>query len=87
MVGIEAPDGCGDASRVPEEGPVVVRVRDRDQGTVVRAIPLGTDVAAAEDLRERIRDDLTRYDADTFIRRYAIGAGARPPARRAYLGL
>lgn len=87
MVGIEAPDGCGDASRVPEEGPVVVRVRDRDRGTVVRAIPLGTDVAAAEDLRERIRDDLTRYDADTFIRRYAIGAGARPPARRAYLGL
>ena len=87
MVGIEAPDARGDASRVPEEGPVVVRVRDRDQGTVVRAIPLGTDVAAAEDLRERIRDDLTRLDADTFIQRYAIGAGARLPARRAYLGL
>ena len=86
-VGIEAPDGRGDANRIPEQGPVVVRVRDRDRGTVVRAIPLGSDVVAAEDLRERIREDLARYDADTFIQRYAIGAGARPPARRAYLGL
>jgi 2-amino-4-hydroxy-6-hydroxymethyldihydropteridine diphosphokinase len=87
VVGIEGPDGGGDASRAPEEGPIVVRVRDRADGTVVRAIPLGADVAAAEDLRERIRDDLARYDAETFMQRYAIGAGARPPVRRAYLGL
>lgn len=87
VVGIEAPDGRGDPSRVPDEGPVVVRVRDREGGTVVRAIPLGTDVAAAEDLRERIRDDLARYDADAFVRHYAIGTGGRPPVRRAYLGL
>jgi 2-amino-4-hydroxy-6-hydroxymethyldihydropteridine diphosphokinase len=87
VVGIEAPDGRGDPSRVPDEGPVVVRVRDRGRGTVVRAIPLGTDVAAAEDLRERILDDLARYDADTFIERYAVDAGDRPPVRLAYLGL
>ena len=87
VVGIEAPDGRGDASRVPDEGPVVVRVRDRDGGTVVRAIPLGNDVAAAEDLWERIRDDLSRYDADTFVERYGIGTVTRPPVRRAYLGL
>ena len=87
MVGIEAPDGRADASRAPDEGPVVVRVRDRDRGTIVRAIPLGTDVAAAEDLSERIRDDLSRYDADTFMQRYAIDTDARPPVRGAYLGL
>ncbi|HMG27870.1 MAG TPA: 2-amino-4-hydroxy-6-hydroxymethyldihydropteridine diphosphokinase [Acidimicrobiia bacterium] len=87
VVGIEAPDGRGAASHAPDEGPVVVRVRDRDRGTIVRTIPLGTDVAAAEDLRERIRDDLSRYDADTFMQRYAIGTDTRPPVRRAYLGL
>lgn len=86
VVGIEAPDGRGGAGHAPEEGPVVVRVRDRTHGTVLRAIPLGTDRAAAEDLRERILDDLARYDADAFVERYAIDAG-RPPVRRAYLGL
>jgi 2-amino-4-hydroxy-6-hydroxymethyldihydropteridine diphosphokinase len=64
-----------------------VRVRDRAQGTILRAIPLGTDVVAAEDLRTRIREDLARYDADTFMRQYAISAGVRPSARGAYLGL
>ena len=68
-------------------GSVVVRVRDREQGAVVRAIPVGTDVEAAEDLRVRIRDDLAHFDADTFARRYGIGAGGRPPLRRAYFGL
>ena len=68
-------------------GSVVVRVRDREQGAVVRAIPVGTDVEAAEDLRVRIRDDLAHFDADTFARRYGIGAGGRPPVRRAHLGL
>ena len=52
-------------------GSVVVRVRDREQGTIVRAIPVGTDIA----------------DADTFARRYGIGAGGRPPLRRAHFGL
>ena len=87
VVGIEAPDGSGEENRVPDEGPFIVRVRDRDRGTVVRAIPLGTDVGAAEDLRERISDDLARYDADTFAQQYAIGTAGRPPVRRAYLGL
>lgn len=87
VVGIEAPDGRGDASRAPDEGPVVVRVRDRDHGTVVRAIPLGTDVAGAEELRERIREDLARYDADSFLQRYVVDADGRPPVRLAYLGL
>jgi 2-amino-4-hydroxy-6-hydroxymethyldihydropteridine diphosphokinase len=86
VVGIEPPDHH-DANDDTDNGMVVVRVRERAQGTVVRAIPLGTDVAAAEDLSTRIRDDLARYDADTFMLRYGIGAGGRPPARRAYLGL
>jgi 2-amino-4-hydroxy-6-hydroxymethyldihydropteridine diphosphokinase len=86
-VGIEQLDTDQDASHAPEEGPVVVRVRDRRQGAVVRAITVGADVAAAEDLRARIHDDLNRYDVDAFARRYGLGAGSRPPARRAYLGL
>jgi 2-amino-4-hydroxy-6-hydroxymethyldihydropteridine diphosphokinase len=68
-------------------GPVVVRVRDREQGTIVRAIPVGTDIEAAEDLRLRVHDDLAHFDADTFARRYGIGAGGRPPLRRAHFGL
>jgi 2-amino-4-hydroxy-6-hydroxymethyldihydropteridine diphosphokinase len=87
VVGIEAPDELSGAGRVPEEGPVVVRLRDRAQGKVVRDFPVGTDVAAAEDLRARVRDDLTRYDADTFMQRYGIGVTAHPSVRRAYLGL
>jgi 2-amino-4-hydroxy-6-hydroxymethyldihydropteridine diphosphokinase len=86
VVGIEAPEG-DDENHDDEDTPVVVRVRDRTHGTVVRAIPVGTDAAAAEDLRTRIRDDLARFDADTFMRLYGIGAGGRPAARRAYLGL
>jgi len=87
VVAIEANDEGNDASANHDGGSVVVRVRDREQGTVVRAIPVGTDIAAAEDLRLRIRDDLAHFDADTFARRYGIGAGGRPPLRRAHLGL
>jgi 2-amino-4-hydroxy-6-hydroxymethyldihydropteridine diphosphokinase len=87
VVAIEEPDECHGEGAGPDGHPVVVRVRDRSQGTVVRAISVGTDVAAAEDLRTRIRDDLVRFDPDTFIRTYAIGVGARPPVRRGYLGL
>jgi 2-amino-4-hydroxy-6-hydroxymethyldihydropteridine diphosphokinase len=86
VVEIEPPDE-DDENDHADDGPVVVRVRDRTQGTVVRAIPVGTDVVAAEDLRTRIREDLARFDADTFMHRYGIGAGDPPPARRAYLGL
>jgi 2-amino-4-hydroxy-6-hydroxymethyldihydropteridine diphosphokinase len=87
VVAIEQPDEGHGEGADPDGHPVVVRVRDRSQGTVVRAISVGTDVAAAEDLRTRIHDDLVRFDADTFIRTYAIGTGGRPPVRRAYLGL
>jgi 2-amino-4-hydroxy-6-hydroxymethyldihydropteridine diphosphokinase len=86
VVEIEPPDE-DDENDHADDGPVVVRVRDRTQGTVVRAIPVGTDVVAAEDLRTRIREDLARFDADTFMHRYGIGAGDPLPARRAYLGL
>jgi 2-amino-4-hydroxy-6-hydroxymethyldihydropteridine diphosphokinase len=87
VVAIEPLEEGRGASGNNDGGSVVVRVRDREQGAVVRAIPVGTDVEAAEDLRIRIHDDLARFDADTFLRTYAIGAGGRPPARRAYLGL
>jgi 2-amino-4-hydroxy-6-hydroxymethyldihydropteridine diphosphokinase len=87
VVAIEQPDAGHGEGAGPDKHPVVVRVRDRSQGTIVRAISVGTDVAAAEDLRTRIHDDLVRFDADTFIRTYAIGSGGRPPVRRAYLGL
>jgi 2-amino-4-hydroxy-6-hydroxymethyldihydropteridine diphosphokinase len=86
-VGIEQPDTDQDASGAPDGQPVVVRVRDRRQGTVVRAITVGADVAAAEDLRARIHDDLARFDVDTFVHEYGLAAGNRPPARRAYLGI
>jgi 2-amino-4-hydroxy-6-hydroxymethyldihydropteridine diphosphokinase len=87
VVAIEQPDEGHGEGAGPDGHVVVVRVRDRSQGTVVRDIPVGTDVAAAEDLRTRIHDDLARFDADTFIRTYAIGAGGRPAVRRAYLGI
>ena len=87
-VAIEPLEEGRDASGNDNDGgSVVVRVRDREQGAVVRAIPVGTDVEAAEDLRVRIRDDLAHFDADTFARRYGIGAGGRPPLRRAHFGL
>jgi 2-amino-4-hydroxy-6-hydroxymethyldihydropteridine diphosphokinase len=86
-VGIEQPETDQDASGAPDGGPVVVRLRDRWQGTVLRAFAVGADVAAAEDLRTRIHDDLARYDVDTFAHKYGLGAGSRPPVRRAYLGV
>jgi 2-amino-4-hydroxy-6-hydroxymethyldihydropteridine diphosphokinase len=87
VVAIEQLDQGHGEGPGPDAHPVVVRVRDRSQGTVVRAISVGTDVAAAEDLRTRIHDDLARFDADTFIRTYSIGSGACPPVRRGYIGL
>ncbi len=71
---------------VPEGSKVIVRVRDRQDNAIVRAIPLGTDLAAAEDLRSRIEDDLGRFDVDAFVEAYGVGAGGLP-VRRAYLGL
>jgi len=87
VVAIEPVEEGHDTSANHDGGSVVVRVRDREQGTVVRAIPVGTDIAAAEDLRLRIRDDLAHFDADTFARRYGIGASGRPPLRLAHFGL
>ena len=46
VVAIEAVEEDHDASVNHDDGSVVVRVRDREQGTVVRAIPVGTDIAA-----------------------------------------
>ena len=87
VVAIEQPDEGKGEGAGSDGHSVVVRVRDRSQGTIVRDIFVGTDVAAAEDLRTRIHDDLARFDVDAFIRTYATGAGGRPPVRRAYLGL
>lgn len=87
VVAIEAVDEHHDASSNHDGGSVVVRVRDRERGTVVRSIPVGTDFEAAEDLQIRVRDDLSHFDVDTFERAYGIGAGGRPPVRRAHLGL
>jgi 2-amino-4-hydroxy-6-hydroxymethyldihydropteridine diphosphokinase len=87
VVGIEAVEVGRDSTVNDDGASMVVRIRDRAQGTVVRAIPVGSDVEAAEDLRIRIRDDLAHFDADTFASRYGIGARGRPPVRRAHLGL
>jgi 2-amino-4-hydroxy-6-hydroxymethyldihydropteridine diphosphokinase len=86
-VGIEQPGSDQDAGGESDGGPLVVRLRDRWQGTVVRAITVGADIAAAEDLRTRIHDDLARFDVDTFMHKYGLGAATRPPVRRAYLGI
>ena len=40
-------------------------------------IPVGTDIAAAEDLRLRVHDDLAHFDADTFA---CAGTGSAPVA-------
>jgi 2-amino-4-hydroxy-6-hydroxymethyldihydropteridine diphosphokinase len=88
VVRVEAPEPGDEVAPRPSEGQAaVVRIRDRDRGAVVRAIPVGADITAAEDLRHRIDDDLARLDADDFERAYGIGTRARGPVRRAYLGL
>ena len=88
IVRIEIPD-TGDpvTGTVPDGTTIVVRVRERSNGTVVRAIPLGSDRASAEALAERITDDLARSDVDGFVAAYDIGAAPPAPVRRAYLGL
>jgi 2-amino-4-hydroxy-6-hydroxymethyldihydropteridine diphosphokinase len=70
---------------VTDETPIVVRVRERQTGAIVRAIPLGTDRASAEALIQRIARDLAHYDVDGFAASYRIDATRR--ARRAYLGI
>lgn len=88
IVRVEIPD-TGDPviGAVPDGTPIVVRVRERSEGTVVRAIPLGSDRASAEALAERIADDLAHSDVDGFVAAYAIGSAPPAPVRRAYLGL
>jgi 2-amino-4-hydroxy-6-hydroxymethyldihydropteridine diphosphokinase len=70
---------------VPDGTPIVVRVRERPTGTVVRAIPLGTDRASAAELVQRIAHDLARSEVDGFVAAYGIDTAR--PVRRAYLGL
>ena len=67
--------------------PIVVRLRERPAGAVVRTIPVGPDRAAAEALADRIADDLAHLDADAFVASYGIGAEPTAPVRRSYLGL
>jgi 2-amino-4-hydroxy-6-hydroxymethyldihydropteridine diphosphokinase len=88
IVRMEVPD-TGDPviGEVPDGTLIVVRVRERSDGTVVRAIPLGTDRASAEALAERIADDLAHSDVEGFVAAYDVGAAPTAPARRAYLGL
>jgi 2-amino-4-hydroxy-6-hydroxymethyldihydropteridine diphosphokinase len=88
VVRLEEPDS-GEPVTVAhrEDIPVVVRVRERSAGTVVRAIPTGTDRAAAESLAERIANDLAHLDADAFVASYGIGSLPADSLRRAYLGL
>jgi 2-amino-4-hydroxy-6-hydroxymethyldihydropteridine diphosphokinase len=88
VVRLELPDSEQEVTAgLPDGTPAVVRVRDRSEGTVVRAIPVGADRAAAEALASRIADDLTHFDVDDFVAAYGIGAAPSSPVRRAYLGL
>jgi 2-amino-4-hydroxy-6-hydroxymethyldihydropteridine diphosphokinase len=88
VVRVEEPETGDEVGRRADEGTaMVVRIRDRDRGSVVRAIPVGVDFAAAEELRGRIDGDLAHLDADDFARAYGIGVPARSTVRRAYLGL
>jgi 2-amino-4-hydroxy-6-hydroxymethyldihydropteridine diphosphokinase len=88
VVRLEEPD-TGEPVTVAHRDaiPVVVRVRERSAGTVVRAIPTGTDRAAAEALAERIANDLAHLDAEAFVAAYSIGSAPANSIRRAYLGL
>lgn len=72
---------------LPDGTPIVVRLRERPEGAVVRAIPVGRDRASAEALADRIADDLAHLDVDTFVASYGIGAEPTASVRRAYLGL
>lgn len=88
VVRLEEPDtGQPVTAAHPHDSPVVVRLRERSAGTVVRAIPTGTDRASAESLAERIAEDLARLDADAFVASYGIGSAPTSSVRRAYLGL
>jgi 2-amino-4-hydroxy-6-hydroxymethyldihydropteridine diphosphokinase len=88
IVRVEIPD-TGDPviGAIPAGAQIVVRVRERSHGTVVRAIPLGTDRASAEALAERIGHDLANSDVEGFVASYGIGDAPTALVRRAYLGL
>jgi 2-amino-4-hydroxy-6-hydroxymethyldihydropteridine diphosphokinase len=86
VVRLEVPDTADVVTgELPDGTPIVVRVRERPTGAVVRAIPLGTDRASAEALAQRIARDLAHSDVDGFVAAYGIDAAG--PARRAYLGI
>lgn len=71
----------------PADEVIVVRIRERSTGTVVRAIPVGADRASADALAERIGNDLARLGVDDFVASYGIGPARSDSVRRAYLGL
>lgn len=88
VVRLELADSGDEVSAaIPDGTPVVVRIRDRGAGAVVRAIPVGTDRGSAAALVERIAHDLTRENVDEFVTAYGIGATPTASVRRAYLGL
>jgi 2-amino-4-hydroxy-6-hydroxymethyldihydropteridine diphosphokinase len=88
VVRLEVPETAQQLSGdLPDGTPIVVRLRERSEGAVVRTIPVGADRASAEALAERIADDLAHLDVDAFVASYGIGAEPVASVRRAYLGL
>jgi 2-amino-4-hydroxy-6-hydroxymethyldihydropteridine diphosphokinase len=88
VVRLEVPETAEQVtSDLPDGTPIVVRLRERSAGTVVRAIPVGPDRVSAEALADRIADDLAHLDVDAFVASYDIGAEPTASVRRAYLGL
>jgi 2-amino-4-hydroxy-6-hydroxymethyldihydropteridine diphosphokinase len=86
VVRLEVPEtGELVSADVPAGTPIVVRVRERPTGAVVRAIPVGADRASAEDLAGRITRDLAHSDVESFVAAYRIDTAR--PERRAYLGI
>jgi 2-amino-4-hydroxy-6-hydroxymethyldihydropteridine diphosphokinase len=86
VVRLELPE-TGEAltRNIPDGTPIVVRVRERQTGTIVRAIPVGTDRESAAELVQRISHDLAHHDVDGFVAVYGIDAAR--PVRRTYFGL
>lgn len=88
VVRLELPEtGEQVAGDLPDGTPIVVRLRERPAGEVVRAIPVGPDRPSADALADRIADDLAHLDVDDFVAAYGIGNEPAASVRRAYLGL
>jgi 2-amino-4-hydroxy-6-hydroxymethyldihydropteridine diphosphokinase len=88
VVRLEVPETAQEViGDLPDGTPIIVCLRERPEGAVVRTIPVGPDRASAEALADRIADDLAHLDVDAFVASYGIGAEAAASVRRAYLGL